>query len=193
MDCINYVYKLLLKRLFTSTTRVKLLTIFLLNPDQEFFIRELTRELDEQINSIRRELDNLKNMGLLKTKDKNRKKFYCVNKNFLLFNELKSIILKGISNKDEITRKISSFGDVDVLILSGIFVNKDSIIDLLIVGQIDKDKLENYLNNELDTSRPIKFSIISRDDYQYRKKCHDKFLSDLMTDSDNLISINNLD
>lgn len=187
-----FAHPVMLKRLFTSTTRVKLLTIFLLNPEQEFFIRELTRELGEQINSIRRELDNLKKMGLLKTKEKNRKKYYMVNKNFLILNELKSIIVKGISNKDEITRRIATFGEVDVLIFSGLFVNKDSLIDLLIVGTIDKEKLEEYLNNELDTSRPIRFSIMSRDDYLYRLKCHDKFLSDLLDNSDNLITVNNL-
>jgi hypothetical protein len=192
-SCIKVVInKAMLKSLFTSTTRVKLLTIFLLNPEQEFFIRQLTRELDEQINSIRRELDNLKKMGLLKTKEKNRKKYYTVNKNFLLFNELKSIIVKGISNKDEITRRIASFGEVDVLVFSGIFVNRESLIDLLIVGTIDKEKLEEYLNNELDTSRPIRFSVMSRDDFSYRRKCHDKFLSDLMDSPDNLITINNL-
>ncbi len=183
----------MLKRLFTSTTRVKLLTIFLLNPDQEFFIRELTRELNEQINSIRRELDNLKKIGLLRTKEKNRKKYYTVNKNFLLLNELKSIIVKGISNKDEITRRVASFGEVDVLVFSGIFVNKESLIDLLIVGNIDKEKLEEYLNNELDTSRPIRFSVMTREDFLYRRKCYDKFLSELMDSPDNLVTINNLD
>ncbi len=182
----------MLKRLFTSTTRVKLLTIFLLNPEQEFFIRQLTRELDEQINSIRRELDNLKKMGLLRSKEKNRKKYYIVNKNFLLFNELKSIVVKGISNKDEITRRVASFGEIDVMVFSGLFVNKDSLIDLLIVGNIDKEKLEEYLNNELDTSRPIRFSVMSKDDYIYRRKCNDKFLSDLLDSSDNLVTINNL-
>lgn len=183
----------MLKHLFTSTTRVKLLTIFLLNPDQEFFIRELTRELNEQINSIRRELDNLRKLGLLKTKEKNRKKFYSVNKNFIIFNELKAIVLKGISNKDEISKKIASFGEIDVLVLSGIFVNKESLIDMLIVGKIDKDKLENYLNNELDTSRAIKFSILSPEDFLYRKKCNDKFLADLMENPENIVPINNLE
>lgn len=182
----------MLKRLFTSTTRVKLLTIFLLNPDQEFFIRELTRELGEQINSIRRELENLKKVGLLRAKEKNRKKYYAVNKNFLLFNELKSIVVKGISNKDEITRRVANFGDVEVLVFSGIFVNKESLIDLLIVGSLDKEKLEEYLNNELDTSRPIRFSVMGKDDYLYRRKCNDKFLSDLVDNPDNLITISNL-
>lgn len=183
----------MLKRLFTSTTRVKLLTIFLLNPEQEFFIRELTRELNEQINSIRRELDNLKGLGLLKTKEKNRKKYYIINKNFSLYPELKAIILKSMSNKDEISKKISSMGDVDVLIFSGLFVNKDTLIDLLIVGQLDKEKLEEYLSTELDTSRPIRFSIMTSDDFLYRKQCKDKFLTELLESPDNIVSINKLE
>ena len=81
----------MLKRLFTSNTRIKLLTIFLMNLDQEFFIRELTRKLDEQINSVRRELDNLKKMGFLRSKTKNRKKYYYVNKNFVILFDLSYI------------------------------------------------------------------------------------------------------
>ncbi len=183
----------MLKRLFTSSTRVKLLTIFLLNPEGEFFIRELTRELNEQINSIRRELDNLKQLGLLKARQKNRKKFYMVNKNFILYPELKAIITKGLSNRDEITKKICSIGDVEVLILSGIFVNNDSNVDMLIVGEINKDALENYINTELETSRPIRFGIMSKDDYLYRRKCKDKFLSDLLDNPENITSVNNLE
>ncbi|MBD3270633.1 hypothetical protein GF376_03845 [Candidatus Peregrinibacteria bacterium] len=183
----------MLKRLFTSSTRVKLLTIFLLNPDGEFFIRELTRELDEQINSIRRELDNLKKMGLLKTKERSRKKYYMVNKNFLFFNELKAIITKSISNKDEITKRINNMGEVDVLVLSGLFVNNEANIDLLIVGDIDKEQLETYFNNELETSRPIRFSIMEKEDYLYRRKCKDKFLSDLLENPENIVSVNKLD
>jgi predicted transcriptional regulator len=183
----------MLKRLFTSATRVKLLTIFLLNPEKEFFIRELTRELNEQINSIRRELENLKMLGLLKTKQKNRKKYYCINKDFSIYHELKSIVAKGISNKDEITQKIASFGKIDVLVLSGLFVNKESLIDLLIVGEIDREKLEEYFNYELETSRPVRFSIMSAEDYTYRVKCKDKFLTELLNDQENLIAINRLD
>ncbi len=183
----------MLKRLFTSSTRVKLLTIFLLNPDGEFYIRELTRELNEQINSIRRELDNLKQTGLLKAKLRNRKKYYTVNKNFIFYNELKSIITKGISNKDDITKKICSMGEVDVLVLSGIFINKDNNIDLLIVGDIDKNRLEEYFSMNLETSRPIRFSVMSKDDYLYRRKCKDKFLSDLLEDPENIVSVNSLE
>lgn len=184
----------MLKRLFTSNTRIKLLTIFLLNPDEEYFIRELTRTLDEQINSIRRELDNLKKLGLLKSKAKNRKKFYVVDKNFICFNELRSLIIKGQSNKDEIGKKIAKLGTVELLVLSGVFVEKENAsVDLLLIGEVDKQKLEQLLNAEMDTENPVKFAIMSKEEFHYRLKCKDKFIAEILSDPKNLIAINHLE
>lgn len=83
-----------LKALFSSQARIKLLTAFLLHPEQEYFIRELTRLLDEQINSIRRELENLRKIGLVKARHKNRKKYYHIDTEFIFYNELRSMFLK---------------------------------------------------------------------------------------------------
>jgi predicted transcriptional regulator len=183
----------MLKRLFTSNTRIKLLTLFLLNPDSEFFIRELTRKLNEQINSIRRELDNLKKAGLLRTKTKNRKKYYVVNKKFIVYNELRNIILKAISEKDSIAKSLIQFGDLDLIVLSGIFIDKESPIDLLLVGRIDRGRLEKYFTHELETKRPVRFSVMSKEEYQYRRKCNDKFLQDILEDKANVVALNKVD
>ncbi len=183
----------MLKNLFTSATRIKLLTLFLLHPDDEYFIRELTRKLNEQINSIRRELDNLKKIGLLKSKFKNRKKFYIVDKHFIIFNELKSIILKTLSNHEEIAKKISKCGDIAYMMLSGIFVNKNATVDLLIVGDnVNKDRLESILNSEVATKSPVRYSILSKEDFLYRLECKDRFLTDILKDPENLVAINKL-
>ena len=182
----------MLKQLFTSNTRVKLLSLFLLNPDEEYFIRELTRKLDEQINSVRRELDNLKKLGLLKSKEQNRKKYFIVNKNFAIFNELRSIFVKALSDHEHVSRKIMKFGEIDVMVLSGIFVNKEAQLDLLLVGQVDREKLEEFFNNELETKRPVRYSVLTKEDYIYRRQCKDKFLHDLMNDATNVVAINKL-
>lgn len=183
----------MLKRLFTSNTRIKLLSLFLLNPDTEYFIRELTRKLEEQINSVRRELDNLKKLGLLKTKSRNRKKYYVVNKNFVIFNELKSIVMKAMSDKENIARHLMTLGELEVIILSGLFVGKETSIDLLLVGNVDRKKLEDYFLHELETARPVKFSIMGREEFLYRRKCKDKFLTDILDDPDNIVALNKLD
>lgn len=183
----------MLKRLFTSNTRIKLLTLFLLNPEEEYFIRELTRKLDEQINSVRRELDNLKKLGLLKSKVKNRKKYYLVNKNFVAFHDLRNIIIKAMSGKDDLVKKLTKLGDVDFLALLGIFVDKPSPVDLLIVGDIEKQKVQELLNSEIDTEKPIRFSILSKDDFLYRIKCKDQFIQSILYDPDNIIAVNKLE
>lgn len=183
----------MLKRLFTSNTRIKLLTLFLLNPEEEYFIRELTRKLEEQINSVRRELDNLKKLGLLKSKLKNRKKYYVVNTNFPAFNELRSIIVKAMSSKDDLVKKITKLGEVEFLALMGVFVNKPSPVDLLLVGDVDKNKLQQFLNTELETDKPVRFSILSKDDFLYRIKCKDQFIASILSDPDNIIAVNKLE
>lgn len=183
----------MLKRLFTSNTRIKLLTVFLMNPEKEFFIRELTRKLEEQINSVRRELDNLKKMGFLKSKAKNRKKYYHLNTNFIIVEELKSIIIKALSSNEKLTQDIEKMGNIKVLALSGLFANQENAaVDMLVVGDIDKDKLSEYLNNELRTHRPVKFAVMNEEDYQYRLRCNDKFVTEIIKNPENQLPINKL-
>lgn len=183
----------MLKRLFTSGARIKLLETFLLNPDGEFFIRELTRKLNEQINSIRRELTNLKSLGILKSRFKNRKKFYVVNKNFILFNELRSIFIKASSTLETISKKLQKMGNIELLVISGIFIEKNSPTDLFIVGSIDKGDLEEFLSRDLEIKRPIKMSIMSKEDFIYRLKINDKFVKELLFDPENIITVNKLE
>jgi DNA-binding transcriptional ArsR family regulator len=179
--------------LFSSNTRVKLLKLFLLSgDDKEFFIREITRLLDEQINSVRRELDNLKKMGLLKIRNKNRKKYYRVNVEFLIYEELKSMFQKSALHIDEMGKKVSRMGKVDLLMLSGFFIGKEGGVDVLLVGDIDKDKFKDYLDG-LDTGKELTYFILDRDDFLYRIECKDKFIGDILKEEKNLTLINKLD
>lgn len=184
----------MLKRLFTSNTRIKLLKTFLMNPKEEFFIRELTRKLNEQINSVRRELDNLKKMGLLKAKIRNRKKFYCINDKFYVLNELTGLVLKEPSTDKRVAKDLEKFGELKLLVLSGFFVNKESTpVDMLIVGEIDREKLTDYLNNEIASNRPVRFTVLSEEDYKYRINCNDRFLTEIINNESNLVPINKLE
>ncbi|MBU1017400.1 winged helix-turn-helix domain-containing protein [Patescibacteria group bacterium] len=182
----------MLKALFSSKTRIKLLTTFLLNPDEEYFIRELTRKLDEQINSIRRELDNLKKIGLLKSRVRNRKKYYCLNKDFVIFNELRDIILKAMNTDGDLIRQISKVGEIDLLVLSGVFVGKDSEVDLLIVGDIDKEKLQKLLAESSKSGKDLKFTSMNKKDLLYRLEMKDRFIRNLILDDKAIVAINKM-
>lgn len=182
----------MLKNLFTSKARIKLLSLFLLNPEEEYFVRDLTRRLDEQINSVRRELDNLKKMGLLKSRSKARKKFYSVNTQHILYRDLRNIIVKARTSSENLIKNITKLGQIDFLLLAGVFLKKEDPVDLLIVGELDKEALEKYLDT-LETAEPIKFTILEAKDFIYRLKGRDQFILDLIQDPGNIVGVNKLE
>ncbi len=181
----------MLKKLFGSGARVKLLQQFLKDHNQEYFIRELTRILDEQINSLRRELENLEKIGLLKSKERNRKKYYTVNLHFPLLHELTSIIRKTDESNALFLKKISKLGNIDILMLCGQFINVESETDIFLVGDLNKDELQNFLNENFESS-DIKYVLMSREDFLYRLALKDKFVKELFNNKDNLLLKNKL-
>jgi predicted transcriptional regulator len=182
----------MLKALFSSNTRVKLLTIYLTGEGNEYFIRELTRLLKEQINSIRRELNNLKKVGLLKCRTRNRKKYYYINEDFLLLEDLRAIIAKCTDPRKELARKIQKLGKVDLVHFSGVFVKRKTTIDVLIVGDIEKNILDDFFKSEVKEIKEVKYALLSREDFLYRVKLNDKFIIDMLKDPDNILALNKL-
>lgn len=84
----------MLEKLFTSKTRVKLLTLFLLNPETKLYVREIARKTGENTNAIRRELQNLNDIGLLLSETKGNLKYYSTNKKMPIYIELTNIVMK---------------------------------------------------------------------------------------------------
>lgn len=183
----------MLKALFSSNTRVKLLTAFLSSPGEEFFIRELTRKLSEQINSIRRELNNLKKIGLLKSRSKFRKKYFSINEQFPILEELRMIIVKCTDPRKELVKKMERLGEIFLVIFSGVLVSKpEKPLDLLVIGNIDREDLSAFLETEVKNGKSIRFGILTKDDFLYRLRLNDKFIIDMLSDPDNIRELNKL-
>ena len=178
-----------LKALFSSTTRVKLLSTFLLHPDQEYFIRELTRLLDEQINSIRRELENLKNIGLVKSRTKNRKKNFRVDPSFELFADLRNMFGKAVKGESVFIAELKRLPGIKLLVLAGTFVGEDDRVDLLLVGDIRKESVEKLLHGD-PALKNVKYSIFSQADFLYRLNLKDKFIKDILESPNHVVALN---
>lgn len=180
-----------LKALFSSQTRVKLLSTFLLHPEQEFFIRELTRLLGEQINSIRRELENLRRIGLVRSRHKNRKKYYHVDSQFPLYGELRSIFSKEIQTESPVIASLKTLPNVKLILLAGSFTGTESKVDLLIVGAVKKEVLEALLAQE-PSMKNVKYSIFSEADFLYRLSLRDRFILEILHDPRHMIIFNTM-
>src|SRR5438105_15536152 len=86
----------MIEQLFGSKTRVKLLQLFYMNPNRSFYVREITRKIDEQINSVRRELANLLSIGIISSDSNNNRLYYEVNQKYEYFKPLVAIFGNGV-------------------------------------------------------------------------------------------------
>ncbi len=174
----------MLEQLFSSRTRVKLLKKFLLNPDSKYYVRELTREIDERINSVRRELDNLINIDFLITFNQDKKKFYQVNKDFLLFTEIEALIIKSQSLiENKIIDRIKKIKGIKYCIFTGRFVKQlDTLTDILIVGdRIESDKFKQIVKLlEKNFDQEINYTILSTAEFNSRSQMTDKFIYNIL-------------
>ncbi len=182
-----------LKALFSSQTRVKLLSVFLLHPEEEYFIRQLTRLLNEQINSIRRELENLRRIGLVKARHKNRKKFYKADTDFIFFHELKTMFSKDVRGGESATvSALKNLPGLQFLELAGSFVGTHSKVDLLIVGDVKKEVVELLLTQD-PSMRNVKYSLFSKADFLYRLSLRDRFILEIVNDPRHQVVVNKIE
>ena len=208
----------MLGQLFGSNARVQILKLFLFNPEEKYYIRQLARHLKLQVNSVRRELDNLEKFGILVSganigaeetdgnffitkarrraplrcdksvrvkvsADKQEKKYYKANAGFILFDEIKSLIIKAqiLYGRDFID-KLKMAGNAKLLILTGKFVNEpDFPVDLLIVGRFNKIKLLKLIKGlEKELGREVNFAVMDAKEFKYRRDITDVFLYSIL-------------
>jgi DNA-binding transcriptional ArsR family regulator len=181
-----------LKALFSSQTRVKLLSVFLLHPEEEYFIRQLTRLLGEQINSIRRELENLRRIGLVKARHRNRKKFYKTDTEFIFYPELKNMFQKEVKGGESPTvASLKNLPGLQFLELAGSFTGTHSKVDLLVVGDVKKEVIELLLAQD-PSMRSVKYSLFSKADFLYRLSLRDRFILEIVDDPRHMVVVNHI-
>ncbi|MDO8617707.1 MAG: winged helix-turn-helix domain-containing protein [Candidatus Uhrbacteria bacterium] len=189
----------MLEHLFGSRTRVKLLSLFLRHPDQSLFVREITRLIGTQINAVRRELANLVRLGLLeevvvKKGDERtqglKRKYYQIHPKFPLLTELSSLVLRSqILLERKLDKEILQMGDVYYLAFLGSFLGTTPApVDLFIIGEINKKTLNKLMAaSEQELGFEINFSLMTPEEYIYRKDITDKFLYAILEAPKNIV------
>lgn len=182
----------MLKQLFSSQTRVKLIGFFFENPEESFFVREISRKIGAQINSARRELDNLQSIGFLLTKTKDNKKYYAINPEFVFYTELSSIFQKSFSLESNLGQEIGKLGRISLVFLTGNFVgDQKSVIDLLVVGDLTSVKLQKFIDKRFaKEAKYLRYTVLSEDDFRYRLEHKDKFVLDIVRNPANILALN---
>ena len=187
--------------LFGSKTRVKLLHLFLNNPGQSFFVREITRKIDEQINSDRRELSNMLEVGIITSDSSDNKLYYQVNQRYDYYVPLRAIFGDGGDEPKIVTieptdTSIEKYGPIvrelsglRLAIFSGVLVKgSNTAVDVLLVGNVAPLKAKTLISGiEKSEGREINYSILPYDEFYYRLSVRDRFITEIINGKHKII------
>lgn len=175
-----------IEQLFGSKTRVKLLQLFFSNPNRSFYVREITRKIDEQINSVRRELANLLNIGIISSDNTNNRLYYEVNQSYEYYQPLSAIFGNGTMGKVKSapsakgeSQELKALGNIDLALLTGqITRDERSGIDVLLVGDLNQAQVAKYISElEAKESKELRYVVMDSDEFNYRQEVNDRFLT----------------
>jgi len=202
----------MIDQLFGSKTRVKLLQLFFSNPNRSFYVREITRKIDEQINSVRRELSNLLSIGIIKSNADNNRLYYEVDQEYEYYQPLAAIfgglkmtppaseekttskktakeqqpeipVAAEVAPEHPLAKAIRGTGHIELAFLTGQFTRDDqSGIDILIVGDTNQSKVENFIEELENTEKKeLRYTVMPMDTYKYRIQINDRFIGSVLS------------
>ncbi|NCO10768.1 transcriptional regulator [Candidatus Saccharibacteria bacterium] len=199
----------MIDKLFGSKTRVKLLHLFMNHPGQSFYVREITRLIDEQINSVRRELSNMLEIGVITSDSADNKLYYEVNQRYEFYSALRAMFAgesiipanAAVDDKRGVNSQyidvVSGIPALRLALLSGVLVRgSTSSVDVLLVGNVPVAKVKAAITViEKLEGRELNYSVLSYDDFYYRLSVRDKFITEILSnkysvaiDKDNVLS-----
>ncbi|MBL7036910.1 hypothetical protein ISR94_03710 [Candidatus Microgenomates bacterium] len=175
--------------IITSKVRVKILNLFFSDLSEMYHVRGVVREVSEEINAVRRELERFEKAGILKKEPRGNRIYYFVRRDYPLFGDLISVISKSSGLGKVLIDSRNKIGKVNYIYFSGKFVRgkprkNDSEVDILVVGEIVLPELAALVRaEESKIGREINYTVMGRDELDFRKKRRDPFLQGILLGS----------
>ena len=176
------------EKIFGSKTRAKLLNLFFSNTTKSYYVREITRVIEEQINSVRRELLNLESIGIIKNDTYDNKVYYSANLKHPYTHALIEIFSKKVDTIKDQDVKESGWNEyikpvkkyLTALLMTNRVPGQEGI-DMLIIGDDKTKKLTRWAEViEKKQGKPLNYVILSQDDFLYRKSVRDRFVMEIL-------------
>ncbi len=179
----------MLKDLFVSEVRVKILKTMLSTPEKPFHVRGLVRAVKTEINAVRRELDRLTNATVLRKRQSGNRIYYNLNTSSIYFPELLSLVAKEEGLGADIIKNIKKLGGVQFSLISRAFLRgRQSTaldVDLFIVGDtVNIPVLQEIIKrHETLLGKEINYTVMGEEEFIFRKRKNDSFISKLLSQS----------
>lgn len=154
-----------------------------------YHVRGIARETKEEINAVRRELERLEKAGILKKEPRGNRLYYWLRKEYPFFGDLLSIVAKTSGLGVSIIENKNKIGRMSFVMFSGRFVRrksgkKEDEVDILVVGEVVLPELANVIRvEESKRNKEINYTVMSREEFEFRKKRRDPFLLSILSGS----------
>lgn len=171
----------MLSYIIPSKTRRKIMALFFQNIGTNFHLRRVAREVDEEVNAVKRELDILEKGHVLTKEKRVNKVIYSLSEKYIFFNEFLSIFAKEGPLGSKILKNLPNLGQVKFAVLTRKFIKKEPILEgevyLLLVGIIVIPEVVNIISEE-EKNLPfeINYTVMTEDEFNFRKKNSDPFI-----------------
>ncbi len=189
----------ILGKLFSSVPLVKVMRLFLMNPETGFETKEVSLRAQIKDSSARTELNLLKSAGMVKKKNfvkdieiktkkgitstKRKVEGWFLDNEFKYLEPLHSLLIGSErTNREELIRRLKAAGKIKLLVIAGVFIkNPESRADMMIVGDNLKMKtLSNVIKNlESEIGKELQYAVFSVDEFKYRSNMYDKLVCDI--------------
>lgn len=175
-----------------SRVRVKLLKVFYENPQELFYVRQLTRKINEEINAVRRELDHLDAKNVLKNEKRGNRLYYYLNPSYDFYEDVMSMVAKSTGLGEDIRKNRVKLGKIKFAMLSGKFVRRKergkNDVDLLVVGEVVLPELAAMVRKEEESrATEINYTVMKQEEFLFRKERRDPFLLGILSKSRTMI------
>lgn len=177
-----------LKSLFISQTRLKLINVLFYSPGEIFYVRQLVRSIGEEINSVRRELANLKKANLISNEWRGNRLYYWANQQSSLFTNLVTIANQNSGLGFKLQKKSENAGNIRLVFYNYRFLvnqkRKADSIDIVIVGDVSFSEVESLMKQEEKVrGYEINYMVMDKAEFTLRKQKRDQFIVDFFLNS----------
>ena len=189
-----------LEKLFGNTLKVKLMRLFIFNPEEAYTLEDASHRTKGVRNSVRSEISILGKTGLVRRvsfakdvefrnrkgeKETERRKVagFALDKKFRHLAALQNLLLDtspAVSN--ELLKRLKKAGRIKLVAVAGVFVQDyDNRIDLLVVGdRLNRVSIDQSMRTvESEIGRELKYAVLETADFKYRMGVCDKLVRDV--------------
>ncbi|MBI2356376.1 MAG: hypothetical protein HYV13_04200 [Candidatus Doudnabacteria bacterium] len=173
----------MLTQLLSSKPKGRLINLFLAHPNRSFALTQLRADSGMNTVLLAKTIKELRKIDFLSQTEKNRKKYYQVNKHFALYPELLSMLRKmKHSPADSMAKKAAKVGDCKLVVLTGVFAGHPRVeTDVLFVGRVSGARLSKFLRFASKMAEAeVNYTVLTPQEFEYRKIMNDRFVKNIL-------------